>query len=86
MSDDSVLKRVDAIVARVAGPARLPRDPTPETPLGEGGYWLDSVDLLEVIVACEQEFGMSFDTNDDLSEESLSTVRSLADTITRKTR
>jgi len=86
MSDDAVLRRVDAIVARVAGPARLPRDPTPETPLGEGGYWLDSVDLLEVIVAREQEFGMTFDTNDDRSEKSLSTVRTLADTITRKTR
>ncbi len=86
MSDDAVLRRVDTIVARVAGPARLPRDPTPETPLGEGGYWLDSVDLLEVIVACEQEFGMTFDTNDDLSEKSLSTVRTLTDTITRKTR
>lgn len=86
MSGDAVLRRVDAIVARVAGPARLPRDPTPETPLGEGGYWLDSVDLLEVIVACEQEFGTTFDADGDLSEENLSTVRSLADTIMRKTR
>jgi len=84
MSDDRVIERVQAVVARVAGPSRTPGDAGPDTLLGEGGYWLDSVDLLEVTIACETEFGVIFDGERDLTMESLSTARSLAEVIRRK--
>lgn len=81
MTLDRVLDRVVAIVARIAGPQRIPPDATPDTPLGEAGYWLDSVDLLEVTIACEHEFGVTFDVADDLGQDRLGTARSLAQTI-----
>src|SRR5262249_14369908 len=57
MTNDSIVERVHAIVNQIAGPGRTPDDAGPDTPLGESGYWLDSVDVLEVLVACEHEFG-----------------------------
>jgi acyl carrier protein len=78
---DSVLERVQAIVATVAGPERTPSDAGPDTPLGESGYWLDSVDVLEVILGCEREFGAVFATDDDLSAETLFSPRRLAELI-----
>jgi acyl carrier protein len=80
----SIVSRVQALVARIAGASRTPASAGPDTPLGEGGYWLDSVDLLEVAVACEREFGLPFDAESDLTAESLTTVRSLAEMIRRK--
>jgi acyl carrier protein len=79
MTDDGILARVQDIVARIAGAERTPPDAGPDTPLGEDGFWLDSVDMLEVLLACEQEFGAAFKTN--LATERLTTVRSLADAI-----
>jgi acyl carrier protein len=84
MTGDSVIERVARIVIRAAGPTRTPHDPGPDTPLGEGGFWLDSVDLVEVVVACEEEFAVTFDGETDLTVESLSTVRSLSDLILTK--
>ena len=81
MTEDTILLRVKDIVAGVAGPLRSPEEGGPDTPLGEAGYWLDSMDLLEVILACERDFGISFDAGEDLTAEALSTVRSLAELI-----
>ena len=81
---DSILERVQRVVARTAGPARTPPDAGPDTPLGEAGFWLDSLDLVEVAVACEYEFGVAFEGEKDLTPESLSTVRSLATMIRSK--
>jgi len=69
------LERVQAIVRRVAGFS--PADAGPDTPLIEGGFWLDSVGLLEAIMACEAEFGVAFDPELDLSEARLTTVGTL---------
>jgi acyl carrier protein len=80
----SVLDRVQKLVARTAGPARTPRDAGPDTPLGDDGFWLDSVDLVEVIVACEKEFAVTFEGETDLTVETMSTVRTLADLILGK--
>jgi acyl carrier protein len=80
----SVLARVQALAARIAGPARTPPDAGPDTPLGDGGFWLDSVDLVEVIVACETEFAVSFEGETDLTAESMGTVRTLADLVLSK--
>jgi acyl carrier protein len=63
----------------VAGPLRQPDGAGPDTPLGESGYWLDSVDLLEIVLACEREFDIVFDP--DLVAGSLGTARALADVI-----
>jgi acyl carrier protein len=52
---EQLTKQVQAIVARVAGPDRTPRDAGPDTPVGEEGFWLDSVDPVEVIVRCGEE-------------------------------
>jgi len=81
MSADAILARVQAIVAGVAGPERTPGDAGPDTPLGDTGYWLDSVDVLEVILACEQEFGTVFAGDGGITPESVATPRRLADLI-----
>ena len=79
-----IVDRVLDVVRRVAGPARTPADAGPETPLGTGGFWLDSVDLVEVAVACEHEFGLEFEGETDLTREALATARSLAGLIAEK--
>ena len=69
------------IVASTAGPDRTPPGGGLDTPLGDHGYWLDSVDVLEVILACEHEFGIALDQGADLTAESLKTVRTLGNVI-----
>jgi len=81
---DAVLRRVQAIVTAVAGDRRVPSDAGPDTPLGDEGYWLDSVDVLEVILACESEFAMRLDQEPDLTADALQSARCLADLIRRK--
>ena len=76
MMEDSVLARVRRVVVRTAGATRTPPDPGPDTPLGEAGFWLDSVDLVEVIVACEEEFGVTFDG--ETNRDSVSSLTSCA--------
>jgi len=79
-----LLRRVQDLVARRAGPTRTPPDASPDTPLGADGFWLDSLDLVEVVVACEQEFGVTFEGESDLTESALRTVRTLAELIRAK--
>lgn len=79
--------RVDAIralVARVAGPSRTPPESGPDTPLSEGGFWLDSVELLEVVVACEGEFGITFDATKDFGAGAFETLGTLATLVDGK--
>jgi acyl carrier protein len=71
------VERVQAIVTRIAGPDRSPPDAGPDTPLRDGGFWLDSVDLLEAIIACEAEFGVFFEPEADFTDRSLATVFTL---------
>jgi acyl carrier protein len=84
MPGTSVLERVQTVVAQVAGPTRIPLDAGPDTPLGDGGFWFDSVDLVEVVVACESEFEVSFEGETDLTREALHSVRALAELIESK--
>ena len=81
MTEDLVLERVKAIVARIAGPARAPGHVGGDTALGEDGLWLDSLDLFEVILACEEEFGVRLGTDAATVAEALRTVRGLAELI-----
>ena len=83
---DPVLGRVQAIVAEIAGPRRALPDAGPHTPLGEHGYWMDSVDVLEVVMACEHEFGIELVDKDDLTGETLASVGALAELVRRKLR
>jgi acyl carrier protein len=84
MTPDLLLARVLAIVAGIAGEGRSPASVGPDTPLTEGGFWLDSVALLEVILACEEEFEIVFDPETDLTREALGTVGALAASIRDK--
>jgi len=82
---DPLLEATRAVVERVAGPSRVPPGPGPETRLSDG-YWLDSVDLLEVLVACENEFGIVFDEVRDLDVASIETLGTLTNLIRSKLR
>ncbi len=84
MTGDSTAERVQAIVTGIARPDRTPPDAGAATPLGEGGFCLDSVDILQVIVTCEEHFGIVFDAKTDLTRETLRTVGSLAAMIREK--
>ena len=83
-TEDALVRQVLAIVSRIAGDRRTPPAAGPDTPLGEDGFWLDSVDLLEVVLACDEAFGIVFDAAQDLTSETLGTVSSLARAIRRK--
>jgi acyl carrier protein len=84
MSPDDVIARIITLTVQIAGPERTPREVGPDTMLTEGGFWLDSVALLEVIVACEAEFAVEFDSEEDLTTQALESVGSLAEVIRRK--
>ena len=78
---DQLVDRVLGVVARIAGPQRTPAAPGPDTPLAEGGFWLDSAALFEVVLACEAEFDVRFDAETDLFPDRLMSVATLADSI-----
>jgi acyl carrier protein len=71
------IERVLAVIERVAGPDRTPPDAGPGTRLADGGFWLDSVHLLEAVVACEGAFEIVFDPETDFMGETLRTVGTL---------
>ena len=81
---DDVVERVTAIVSGIAGSHRTPPKVDPTTPLVDGGFWLNSVDLLEVIIACEAEFNVALDAAVDLTTRDLGTIGSLADLMRAK--
>lgn len=82
--DNAFVAPVLAIAVRIAGPERTPPGARGETPLGQGGFRFDSIGLLELIVACEEAFGLSFDPDVDLSPATLATVGSLAEAVRAK--
>ena len=84
MMTEPTVDQVLSVVSRVAGHHRSPADAGPDTPLTEGGFWLDSVHILEAIIACEDTFGVVFDTASDFSDRTLLTVGTLCDLIRAK--
>ncbi len=84
MTSALTLDRVQGIVTHVAGPDRIPSAAGPDTPLQDGGFWLDSASLVEVIIACEAEFDVVFDPETDFTDQALSTVRTLYGVIQAK--
>ena len=85
LEGDTVLDRVRDILVRIAGPDRAPANLAPDTPLGEAGLWLDSVELLEVILACDQAFGVGSGADEDPPPTALGTVGALAAWIRSRT-
>jgi acyl carrier protein len=73
-----VAARVVREVRRIAGPSRTPADAGPDTPLTEGGFELDSVEILELIVATELAFDIEIDPTALLPAEALRDPRGLA--------
>mgnify|MGYP001325752158 CR=1 FL=1 len=81
---EPTLEAVQAVVTSIAGAHRSPAGAGPDTPLTEGGFWLDSVHLLEVFIACEDAFGVVFDPETDFTDQTLMTVRTLFDLVRAK--
>ena len=55
-----------------------------DTPLGDGGLWLDSMELLQVVLACEARFGITFKPMEDLIGDGLETLGTLANVVRRR--
>lgn len=83
MSGDPLLEAVRAIVERIAGPGRSPAYADRETRLSDG-YWLDSIDLLKTVLACEAELGVRFDADTDFGSGHFSSLGTLSDLIREK--
>ena len=84
MDSERLLDALRELAARIIGAARMPADTNADTPLGEGGLWLDSMGLLELIVACEDEFGITFEPGEDLAGHELDTLGTFAKVIERR--
>jgi acyl carrier protein len=84
MDEGMVLDRIRAAVIRVIGTTRIPADVDAATPLAEEGLWLDSVELLQVVLACEAQFEITFKPAEDLVGDTLKTLGTLADVIRRR--
>jgi acyl carrier protein len=80
---DQLLDAIRSLVERIVGPGRTPANSGRETRLGDG-FWLDSVELLEVVIACENEFGIVFDEARDLEGGALETLGTLTDLVRSK--
>ena len=86
MDDEALVEGLCAIVARIVGAPRVPADAGAGTVLGDGGLWLDSMELLQVVIACEAQFGITFKPAEDLLDDGLQTLGTLADVIRRRSR
>jgi acyl carrier protein len=83
MTLDEVVAVVLDLAAQVAGIRAAPGSGE-STPLAEDGFWLESVGLLELVVACEERFQVTFEPDTDLTTDSLATVGSLARVVHRR--
>ncbi len=77
---DPFFDRTRTIIERVAGAQRTPDRVDASTRLVDG-FWLDSVEMLEVVIACEVEFGIVFSEDGDLDVASLDTIGTLVEVI-----
>ena len=81
-SRDPLLAKVRGIVEKIAR-HRAPCVVGPDTRLAED-YWLDSVEMLDVVIACEIAFGVAFDDRTDFESGSLSTLGTLTELLRSK--
>jgi acyl carrier protein len=80
---DPLITRVRAIVERVVGADRTPQPCGPDTPLADG-FWLDSIELVEVLVSCEEEFGIVLDETADIESGAFGTLGTLSALVRSK--
>lgn len=83
---DDLVAQIERIVREVIGPDRLATEFGPDTPLSDGGLWLDSVQLFEILLACEQQFGRVFEGDWDNLATSFQSARTLAARIRERRR
>lgn len=81
---DPVLVRVWQTLADVAGPERTPAGPSAACPIGSNGFWFDSIDFLDAVLACEKAFGIAFDPETDFDTSRLRTVGDLVDLVRQR--
>jgi acyl carrier protein len=80
-STATVLARVLDIVRQIAGPNRTPPEPGASTRLWGGGFWLDSIDLLDLMLACDAAFGPVFASTPRSVMANIKTIGDLAAAI-----
>ncbi len=85
MSVNGFEERIKQIIVEQINPKFKLEELKSETPLIGRGVGLDSVSLLELIVAIEAEFGVRFDDS-DLTPELFQSVSSIASYVGRNTR
>ena len=85
-TDPALAARLVAIIREIVGPARGAGPIGASTPLRDGGLGLDSVALLELIVAVETQLEVDFDPTTDFGEAALRTVGTFAAVIGRRRR
>lgn len=78
---DPLLARVWETLAAVAGRDRVSSGPSAACPLGRGGFWFDSIDLLDAILACEKAFDIAFEIDTDFDASRLRTVGDLVSLV-----
>jgi acyl carrier protein len=49
--------------------------------MGSNGFWFDSIDFLDAVLACEQAFGITFDPETDFDGSRLRTVGDLIELV-----
>lgn len=81
MGEQDDIGRLVTILTRIAGPDRTPDRVANETPIDEDGFWLDSADLLEVVLACEEAFSVDLDPATFFADGSVLTVARLMEAI-----
>lgn len=79
--EDSILPRVWATLVAVAGADRVTGEPRADCPLGSNGFWLDSIDLMDAIIACEEAFGITFALDTDFDASRVRTVGDLVSLV-----
>jgi len=72
------------LIATVGLTDRKPEQIRPDDPLVGQGLGLDSIDILEIVVMLEQDYGVKID-NKELGQQAFASLRTLAEFI-RKNR
>ena len=80
------MDRVLEVVSRIAGSHRTPPDAAASTRLWGGGFWLDSIDLLDLMLACDEAFGPVFQSAPRSVMASVKTVGDLVAIIEARPR
>jgi len=76
-AEDPLLPRVWRALAGIVGAERVPAEQRADVPLGSNGFWLDSIDFMDAILACEEVFGICFNLETDFDTSRLRTVGDL---------